>query len=91
MVARTDRAGLIARHPLEMADFSDLAPERAVEQRVLDLFGVDPADAEADGLGDVSNDRSDLVVDGGALHVRRTAMLPQAMSKPTPLTEMCSS
>src|SRR4029077_848541 len=40
VVARADRAELIARHGLEMLDLRAVLPQRAVEQRMLDPLGV---------------------------------------------------
>ena len=91
MVAGADGAELVTRHALEVADDLGLTPKRAVEQLMLDLLGIAAAEPEADFGGDLVDDGPDAVGDRLFGTSSFTAMLPQAMSKPTPLTEMCSS
>jgi hypothetical protein len=90
VVAGADGAELVARHALELADLGRVLPQRAVEQLVLDLLGVAPPDPEGNVPGDVGDGPTSSAI-ASRLTSRRTAMLPQPISKPTPLTEMCSS
>ena len=52
----------------------------------IDLFLIRVTEPEADIRCDILEDRLDAIGTSSL-----TAMLPQAMSKPTPLTEICSS
>src|SRR6516162_219648 len=69
VVARSDGAELVARHLLEVADRLDLLPERAVEQRVIDLLGIAAAETEADIGSDLVDQRTDAIRDRGLRHV----------------------
>ena len=69
VVAGTDGAELVARHALEVLDRLDFLPERAVEQRVIDLFRIAAAKPETDVGGDLVEDRPDAVRDALLGHV----------------------
>ena len=69
VIARADRAELVTRHALEFPDLWNLVPKRAIEELVLDVLGVAPADSERDVLGDVGENRPDFVGDRVSLHV----------------------
>ena len=53
----------------ELADRLDLLPERAVEQRVIDLLGVAAAETEADLGSDLVEQRTDTIRDPRFRHV----------------------
>ncbi len=63
VVARADGAELVARHLLEPARDLALLPQRIVEHRVLDLFRIGAADAEADAAGDLRHQFADAIGD----------------------------
>jgi hypothetical protein len=72
-----------------VADDLGLLPERVVEQLVLDLLGIAAPKLTLAAISlTIGPTRSAIAFFGTS---SCTAMLPQAMSKPTPLTEMCSS
>ncbi len=72
VVAGPDRPELIARHGLQVLDLRNLVPDRALEQRMIDLLVIAAANAKADMPGDVGQDRAlvggDLVQPDIQLH-----------------------
>ncbi len=69
MIARSHGAELVARHGFQAFDARRSPRRVSLEQRVLDLLGVGPAQPEADVARNILGDRADAILDLGLAHV----------------------